>query len=880
MYVKQELSFSYDEPQFEEGNCLLIRLDSNTVVLAIYRSPSFKKIDKFLGSLDNLLKTLSSVDNIIITGDVNIAINLEKTSEDCDLYLDLLAYHGLFPAHSFVTRDESGTCLDHVMIKTELPALTLVPLTNITDHRPTLLCLERNMIRNYAKTTYSKIDSARLKEDVSNIDLYPIYNSKDPNFALSYLIEQIQTTIKNNTKTIILSRHKKIIKPWITSGLLRCIRNRDQLHKKSRNSPNNEILKLTYTRYRNFCNSLIKKIKITYNKDKLEKAGKNSKKLWSAVREISGTNTVHDYPKELLTLGNSPISSVNKINNFFVNVGKNLAESIAPITPNLTKDRGTLSNIAEPEKSFALINTDPEEVERLILGLKNECSIGWDGISNRFLKENRDFLIPPLTYICNLCFEFGIFPNDLKKSIIIPIYKNGDRNSVNNFRPISILPSISKILERLMNNRLVRYLEQNKILSSNQFGFRCGNSTDDAVHKLTRFISEGLDKRKKTIAVFLDLAKAFDTVSVRILVSKLQKIGIRGDQLALFKNYLTGRYQSVKLGNHISDWLPVTHGVPQGSILGPTLFLIYINDLCSLNLEHGELISYADDTVLMFTADTWQDAYDIAQTGFNKVTTWLHDNILSLNTEKTKYITFSITNTYRRNEFQLFAHTKLCLTTDLGSCDCKSLKSTITIKYLGIVIDNNLNFKQHIVTLSKRIRKTFFIFKKLRSIAKPELVKQIYLALCQSIITYCISSWGGAPKTTLRSIEISQRAALKISTGRPILFDTALLYKSCDVLTVRQLFIVSIVLKQHSLLMYDPLTQTKRRKHDVCRLPQRLNTTFIKRFLIFLGPFLYNKINKSLNIYDLSRHEVKFKTTLWLKSLTSEETEKLLEVVK
>lgn len=225
-----------------------------------------------------------------------------------------------------------------------------------------------------------------------------------------------------------------------------------------------------------------------------------------------------------------------------------------------------------PLKSFVLESTDEDEIEQVIISLKTNCSVGWDGISNALLKQNRKELIAPLTHIGSKCLELGIFPKDLKLSQAIPIHKGGDKDQVHNYRPIAILPALSKILEKIINLRLVSYLESNKILSQQQFGFRCGKSTDDAVNELVEHISLNLDKGNKCVTIYLDLAKAFDSISVPLLIKKLEKIGITGKPLDLFIDYLTDREQAVRIGSHISATVPITYGVPQGSILGPTLF--------------------------------------------------------------------------------------------------------------------------------------------------------------------------------------------------------------------------------------------------------------------------------------------------------------------
>lgn len=211
-----------------------------------------------------------------------------------------------------------------------------------------------------------------------------------------------------------------------------------------------------------------------------------------------------------------------------------------------------------------------------------DCAVGWDGISASLLKTCLRSLVPPITYICNLCIEIGVFTDSVKKAIVHPIYKGGKRNCVDNYRPTSVLSSLSKILERILSKNLRSFLNKYKTIADNQYGFRSGVSTEDAVLDLTQ--SKTLDSRSKCLGVFLDLSKAFDTVFISILISKLQYLGVRGIALEIFKDYLSNRSQRVKIDSSYSDEEVVSYQglVLSKSILGPTLFLIYINDLCSM----------------------------------------------------------------------------------------------------------------------------------------------------------------------------------------------------------------------------------------------------------------------------------------------------------
>ena len=568
--------------------------------------------------------------------------------------------------------------------------------------------------------------------------------------------------------------------------------------------------------------------------------------------------------------------SANKINNFFVNVGKTLAEQIQKhcVQPAFPK-----YNYCS-QKSFAMLDTDENEISRIISGLKDDCAVGWDNISNKILKRFKHIFVPLLTHIFRICLSKGVFPRCLKKAVVIPIYKSGSRELVNNYRPISLLPVMSKVLEKIINNRLVSYLEKNNVLSPAQFGFRTKLSTADAVHSLTDFVSKELDKGNQVLGVFLDLAKAFDTVSVSALLNKLESIGIRGTPLMLLADYLGDRYQCVKIDNVTSDEQKSTgFGVPQGSILGPTLFLVYINDLCNLNIVHGKIVSYADDTALIFTAKTSSEVYENAQLGFNTVTNWLQSNLLTLNTDKTKYIHFSMRKPqHNTTNFQLCAHQ--CVNSSVNMCHCPLILKTNNIKYLGVIIDDTLNFRHHIETLVKRVRKLIYVFKKIRSFADSKLIIQVYLALCQSIIQYCISSWGGASKTILLPLERAQRAILKVAYFHPFFFPTDQLYKSCNVLTVRQIFILHIILKQHTMLSYNAASTNKRRNDIVCNSNTTSKNVFVERFFSFLGPFLYNKLNRKLSIYSLNYFNCRKTTITFLRTLAYAQTEDLLAVSK
>ncbi|CAH2101818.1 unnamed protein product [Euphydryas editha] len=465
---------------------------------------------------------------------------------------------------------------------------------------------------------------------------------------------------------------------------------------------------------------------------------------------------------------------------------------------------------------MSMIKVDNDEVKFFILQLRDKCAVGWDGISSMVVKAAVHVLVPLLTHIFNLCLERGVFPLAFKKALVHPVFKNGDRSNINNYRPISVLTTLSKVFEKILNKRLVNYLTVNNILSNSQFGFRAGKSTEDAVVTLTGKIIQNFDQKIKTVGIFLDLSKAFDTVSIPKLINKLEQIGIRGIALDIFKSYLSDRQQSVVVEGFTSDSVYLNFGVPQGSVLGPTLFLIYVNDLCSLKIPNCDIISYADDTALIVSGSTWKDVKEHSESAISIVKKWLNRNLLTLNLNKTKLITFAPNRLSQApSPFTVRVHDYDNL---FDTCNCDVLECTSCIRYLGVMIDTSLSWKHHIESVSSRTRKLMYVFKSIRSIADPQFMRSVYYALAQSILSYCIIAWGNSPKNLMLRVERAQRAVLKVMLNKPILFSTSALYSIAKVLTVRQLFILQTILRKHSELPYDPnVNNNKRRSYNICQ---------------------------------------------------------------
>lgn len=879
-YVKTQLNAQAIEIKIEQATCIQIKL-KNIVILGIYRSPSNCNAIDFINSLSNHLEKLTTFSNIIITGDININLIPKQHESNYEIsnrssYLNMLSSHGILPGHTLPTRQ--GSCLDHFMLKIQSQkstAYVTILNTSVTDHLTLHLTLTYNKPneRTPRKKVTINYDSALKKLLEKNIDILLLSN--DPYLVTIQLINKIRQSLDESKNTRPIPRSQRIIKPWMTPGLLRCIRNRNKLQLKSRREPHNEVLKITYKRYRNFCNDLIKKIRRKYEKEQLAKSSKNSKMLWQTIKRITNYKSDKTKNTDLLNTKSSPTSSVNYVNNYFAGIGKTLAEEILSTSNNRYLNVHAEKNLPDcTTSSLVFLNTDPQEIHCIVMGLRADSAPGWDNIPTKFLKHACTVVAPIISHLANLCFERGVFPAPLKQSIVTPVHKSGERDDVSNYRPISVLTAISKVIEKLINNRLISYLNKFSILSENQFGFRQSRSTEDAILSLTSLVTDKIDKGKKCLAIFLDLKKAFDTVSLSTLTQKMERIGIRGLPLKLLNDYLQGRTQRVKIGDFISNETDITYGVPQGSVLGPTLFLIYINDLTNLKLQRGHIGSYADDTAIVFDGESWESVFRSAESGLRRVAVWLRNNLLTLNASKTNYICFSKYDSSQPNvNLKLKIH--MCNQDDPSPCVCIELEKVKFTKYLGVLLDQRLSWHMQLENVNNRIRKLNWIFKIFRYITTKELLNQLYITLAQPVMSYCITVWGGAAKTKFLEVERGQRCLLKVMYSKPYRFPTKELYEISDQLTIRKLYVLNTTLRLHKTLDFNSTIETRRRQNSVAPLSS-YKSMFAKRQYKAQSAYIYNNINKLIHIHPLLLYKCKIELTKWLKQLSYDDTESLL----
>lgn len=881
-YVRDTWSATVTEPEVKDCNCLEISIGKEFRVFGVYRSPAFTDINNFLSSFNEANMIHNNKSCIIWAGDFNLNLIEDPPNEQCMEYMSLAAEHQLVPAISKPTRGNS--CLDHIFVKQGFKVVGVVCNSAITDHNICIVGVANSLQPDLDQTrSRLKIDFCGVVDDLKKEDWRAVISNSDVNQAVQEFDKIISSAISTHSRLVTTTRSCLSLKPWITPGLIKCQKNRDTLHLKARKDPNNEILQTTYRRYRNFYKELLHRVKTGYEKEKLVENKNNPKKLWQTINNICDRTKMKTNSTELISMNEDPLASLNRCNNYFANVGKQLAKHILN---NISTTENSLANIVKtnnsPVASFFMSPTTTDEISRLITSLKSDSAPGYDGHTATLIKHIKHCILEPLTHIFNLSLESGCFPSTWKIALVVPIHKDGAKEIPMNYRPISLLSIFSKLLEKVVNARLVDYLEANMLLSERQFGFRRGRSAEDAVVLLTKTISSAVDQKLRCMGVFLDLAKAFDTVSIPILTKKLETFGIRGIALDWFHSYLSNRVQKVRVGTSISDELPVGFGVPQGSILGPTLFAIYMNDVLELTIPGANIICYADDTVAVFKDSSWEKVLKMAEEGINQIAEWLNRNLLTLNLKKTKFMTFY--NTQRsmpQVNLQMKIYSRVSQTAHSSSStnsSCDVLGRVDRIRYLGVELDESLTFRHHISKLSGRVRKLIYVMKGLRDSCDSKTLTMIYISLCQSILSYCNLAWGGAAKTIMIGLERAQRAVLKVMLRKPYTHPTDTLYKEAKVLTVRQLFILKAVLSTHKSAKACAHTQDRPNKR-VYRIPvQRVNSAFANRHPNSLFPQIYNKIHKIFpNLTNETTRKVKQLIQSWLLTLSYNDTESLRE---
>ena len=470
------------------------------------------------------------------------------------------------------------------------------------------------------------------------------------------------------------------------------------------------------------------------------------KKSFRVLRKLICKDNGHNMTSSIdFIIDKSIVSDKTKIangfNDYFVNVGSSLSSNIhCNVNP--------LSYVEANPNSMVTPSLTVGDIINVISSLNNS-SAGYDEMPASILKKCIDEYITPITYLVNLSIRQGTFPNELKLAKVIPIFKSGNQQLINNYRPISVLPFFSKIYEKVMANFLINFLDANDILSNFQFGFRHKHSTTHAIITLTERISKSLDTGKIVCGIFIDFRKAFDVIPHKTLLKKLYSYGIRGNVFDWFESYLSERSQYVEFQTTQSDTKPITHGVPQGSILGPILFIIDINDFSRASDKLFSIL-YADDTSVFIEGYEYDKLIEIMNNEMKKVDIWLQANGLVINLEKT--------------HFMVFHRARIKTNSSKISIRDSEISRVFSTKFLGIIIDDQLKWLEHIQYIKNKVSKSVGILCKVQKYLDQQTLHNLYYTFVYPYLIYGVEIWGNACNVYLDPLVKLQKKCLRIIT--------------------------------------------------------------------------------------------------------------------
>ena len=681
-------------------------------------------------------------------GDLNICL-LKPNNSNLN-FSNLLFSHHFNPLITKPTRfpqieGEQPSCLDHIWVNKYFDLDVGIVNIDITDHLPTFLNIKFDLNQQEEKIkiqfrVINDINKQKFRNLLSNFNWNDIFSQN-----INLYAENLSATLDNLYCSAFPLKIKYISKrhnhnPWITEPIKKLIEAKSHYFMLYRLGM---VTLDENKRYRNKVNHIIRKHKKKFFSDLFENSRNDLKNTWKIINNLISkhhkTTEINRIICSNITYTDSS-DIANVFNNFFCSIGSEYDSHI----PASDMDPCKFININYPSL-FSLERVSPFEVEFHIQNLKNSKQ-DIDSISIYIFKEYKELFSHIIADLINKCFETGTFPKLFKKAIVLPFHKKDSQDIMANYRPISILPKLSKIIEKCLKSRLVDYFTRNNLFNTNQFGFLAEMSTQDALLCVTEKIYKNLNDSLSSIAIYVDFSKCFDTLNRNILLKKMQRYGIHGVALELFKSYLDDRYQAVKVNGVTSQFKLINAGVPQGSVLGPILYLIYVNELPYISNQFSTCL-FADDTTLIFENSCKYDLFKQCDFGINLFFTWCCANRLSINISKTNAMLFS--NILTINDVA-----------DIHMNN-KKIEYVSSTRFLGLTIDDKLKFNKHINEISKKISKNIGILYKLRQYVPNNTLLSVYRSIIECYINYCNVIFGNAASTHISPLIIAQKRRLE-----------------------------------------------------------------------------------------------------------------------
>ena len=728
------------------------------LVGSLYRVPNTNQLG-FLKDYKELVHKLKNTNSEVILGmDHNLDFLKSHLHKNTQNFINYNLDNDLFPVITHPTHitHSTATLIDNILLESRLTGqmTSKILIDDISDHLPCVTII-RNLLPSKAfKRTITSQDIRPKNLESLREDLAASIPIPNPNLDVNTQFLDFHILLQSKIEKHCPINTRTISKRNFRNGLLISSHKQQVLYQASlrKNSPYSSTIK--YRNYRNLLTKLKCKCKLNYYKDKCNEFCRNTKKLWHVINTCIGKENDKTNIINYIKVGNVDVYDskliADEMGQFFSTIASNYAKKIPA---SHTKIDDYLKVITKNDKSIFLNPTNFVEVTMLISRLPNKKSSGYDNIDNILLKSIKGVVSEKLASLFNLSMSAGVFPEMMKLAEVVPLYKSKERFLTSNYRPISLLITISKILENIIYKRTYEFLDKNNQFYNSQYGFRYQHSCKNAIAELVGNILKNKENGKTTISLFLDLSKAFDSLQHETLLKKLEIYGIRGTPLEWFCSYLKNRTMRAKCTtglshSELSQTYKMGFGTPQGSCLRPLLFIIFYNDL-NIHLTYLSCIQFADDTTLYGLSKSIRLLQCEIEHDLAVITDWFRANKLTLNADKTISVIFNLKN-----------DSNIEITLKLGD---HTIPCQTETKFLGVWIDKNLDWNKHVDVLLIKLRQNVGLLKKSKNILDRPALRTVYYAHIHSHLSYAILIWGSMLSTKqIQKLQKVQNTCLKI----------------------------------------------------------------------------------------------------------------------
>lgn len=814
VYIKKFLKFTplhHKTITFESIFGIIKFGNRESIVLcAIYRPPSFNKI-LFVRELGRCLSHFGPKDNLLLMGDINI--DLKRASSYRDSYLETLSECGLSCGITDYTRIAekqniiTRSCIDHILVRlpTLHPHSAAVDLV-LADHRAVILACVSDASRVHIQgVTKNVIEYETYLKELNKINWTITNTMSEPNEIVNFIHDSVNNAKKVSTSTSIHKKQNRFRVPWINNNNIRLCDKRDRLFTAWKNNPTDLKLKLEYNKARNKVHKVLEHSRNSYYMKKINDNSRNTKKLYQIINQMLGRVSLSIDQAIMNAFDSQGLTAKEIADNF----ATGFDEAVKDIIPKCSAKLLDTDNDKQTDSSMHFQEASIDKIHKIIKQLNSNKAPGLDNVNVTDIKMAGRGISVALTNLINRSVKMGSYPETLKMGCVRPIFKKGKKDEYSNYRPITLLPSVDKIVEKFICEQMHTYFRKHDVIYTNQFGFQQGKGTAELLSKFIDEVNEYLNDKNNVLVLFIDFSRAFDTLDHTKLIKKLDECGIRGPLLNWCKNYLQDRKYCVKICNAHSNTIEAKYGTAQGSVLGPLHFLSYVNNMRNV-LKYCSCYQYADDTCIVIGRSDINVAYELLQADFDILSKWCHDAGLVLNVSKTKLMHIKSPYLKCPSRGILKAHNHSCMhSNNPQSCTCPEIELVNSYTYLGLTIDNHINWGQQIERVCNKLRQFMANMYILNSRIPYKVKLALYNSLAESYIQYGISSYGRTYKTYLDAIYKLQLKILKLIVP-PVIKEKFRknepgLFKYCKVLPVQLRFKYSLLKENY----FNPKYQNK-----------------------------------------------------------------------